>query len=84
MSFYSEILNDSDDDHTGLYNEDLFVSKGKSKKLPDLMRTCKTKKCGCGKGAKCLSRYSFNITKLSVRIDRRKTPALCRCQSLSM
>ena len=31
-------------------NGDFFVSKGKSKKLPDLMRTCKTKKCGCGKG----------------------------------
>ena len=60
MSLYSEILNDSDDDHPGFYNEDdvnedLFVTKGKSKKLPDLMRTCKTKKCGCGKGAKCIS-----------------------------
>ena len=43
MSFYSEILNDSDDDHTGLYNEDLFVSKGKSKNFQTWCELAKPK-----------------------------------------
>ena len=51
ISIYSELMPGSDSDpEQDEENGDFFVSKGKSKKLPDLMRTCKTKKCGCGKG----------------------------------
>lgn len=49
---YDELIEYSDDDQSvGILSEsDDSQGSKSSRQLPDLMRTCKTKKCGCGKG----------------------------------